>query len=631
MKQAANSKPRLLALNGDAKPELIFLKLGEGESFTFGRNAACDLPVKDIAVSRQHCRIIRQSETYNLEDLGSHNGTFLNNLPIKTRRLEHGDQIRIGNFYFMFLIDENDDVPFAGAEFDDGALVTNSTIRLFPNAESNELPNDLNVLIKLGKAINEIKETEDLQVKILGIILEFIPARRGAILLTDDDFSAAQAINVSAKNYSDRAPMQISRTISEQVLREQVALLSNDLSDKSLKKTDSLVASQVTSLLCVPLLLGSRSGLIYLDSSDPDVRFTEGHLEQMTAVSFLVSAALENVESINNLRRENAILKNNLHIETNMVGESPPLKEVFCLVARVAPSDSTVLVTGESGTGKELVAQAIHRNSPRQSAPFVAINCAALNENLLESELFGHEKGAFTGALLQKKGKLEIADGGTVFLDEIGELAPAIQVKLLRVLQERGFERVGGTKPIKVNVRVIAATNRNLEDEVKNGKFRSDLFFRLNVVQIKIPPLRHRKSDILLLAQHFVQKYSERCHRKVVGLSREAGKILLEAEWQGNVRELENVIERAVVLGTTDKILPEDLPNEMVERATPNADFNGDFYEQVKQAKQTIVLSAVQNSGGNFTEAARLLGIHPNNLHRVIRELGIKEKLKIQK
>jgi Nif-specific regulatory protein len=381
----------------------------------------------------------------------------------------------------------------------------------------------------------------------------------------------------------------------------------------------------------VPLHIGSQKGLIYLDASDPSVRFTESHLEQMTAVSFLVSAALENVESIKNLRRENDILKDNLHIETNMVGESPPLKEVFRLISRVVPSDSTVLITGESGTGKELVAQAIHRNSPRQAAPFVAINCAALNENLLESELFGHEKGAFTGALSQKKGKLEIADGGTVFLDEIGELAPMIQVKLLRVLQEREFERVGGTKTIKVNVRVIAATNRSLEDEVKNGKFRSDLFFRLNVVQIKVPPLRERKSDISLLAQHFVHKYSERCHRKVVGLSSEAGKILLEGEWQGNVRELENVIERAVVLGTTDKILPEDLPNEMVERAAPNADFNGDFYEQVKQAKQTIVLSAVQNSGGNFTEAARLLGIHPNNLHRIVRELGIKEKLKIQK
>lgn len=628
MKKAANSKPRLLTLNDEAEPEPIFVNLNDGESFVFGRNAVCDLPVKDIAVSRQHCRIVRQNDWFNLEDLGSRNGTFLNNLPIKARRLEHGDQIRIGNFYFMFLVDENDNAPLAGASFDDGTLITNSMIRLFPNDVANGLPNDLNVLIKLGKAINEIKETEDLQCKILEIILEFIPARRGAILLTDDNLSEPQAICVSAKSYSDQSPMQISRTVSEQVLREQVALLSNDLSDKNLEQAKSLIISLVTSLLCVPLHIGTQKGLIYLDSSDPDVRFTENHLEQMTAVSFLVSAALENVESIKNLRRENEILKDNLHIETNMVGESPPLKEVFRLVSRVAPSDSTVLITGESGTGKELVAQAIHRNSTRQAAPFVAINCAALNENLLESELFGHEKGAFTGAFTQKKGKLEIADGGTVFLDEIGELAPMIQVKLLRVLQEREFERVGGTKAIKVNVRVIAATNRSLEDEVKNGKFRSDLFFRLNVVQIKVPPLRERKSDISLLAQHFVHKYSARCHRRVVGLSGEAGKILLEGEWQGNVRELENVIERAVVLGTTDKILPEDLPNEMVERAAPNADFNGDFYEQVKQAKQTIVLSAVQNTSGNFTEAARLLGIHPNNLHRIVRELGIKEKLK---
>ena len=194
-------------------------------------------------------------------------------------------------------------------------------------------------------------------------------------------------------------------------------------------------------------------------------------------------------------------------------------------------------------------------------------------------------------------------------------------------MQEREFERVGGTKTIKANVRVIAATNRNLEEEVKNGRFRSDLFFRLNVVQIKMPPLRERKCDIPLLAQHFIQKYSERCHRKVNGLTAEASKILLAGNWQGNIRELENVIERAVVLGGSDKIMPEDLPKEMVENDSTATVLNGDFYEQIKQAKQKIVVSAINGSNGNFTEAARLLGIHPNNLHRLVRELGIKDEL----
>jgi Nif-specific regulatory protein len=631
MNEPANIKPRLIALNSGTDTEPIFLELNENQGFTFGRSAECDLPVKDIAVSRQHCRITRTGDTFCLEDLGSHNGTFVNDLPVKVRPLNHGDQIRVGNFYCMFLTSVHNDAPFVNAQFDDGTLVTNSTIQLFPNLAAADFPTDLNVLVKLGKAINEVKEPEALQRVILDTILEFVPARRGAIILASEDLNDSQAICVLAKNQTDNAPMQISRTVSERVLREQIALFSNDLSDKNLGKVESLIASRVSSLLCVPLKINDGKGLIYLDASDPDTRFTEAHLEQMTAISFLVSAALTGAEAIETLRQENAILKDNLHVETNMVGESPALKEVLHLIGKVAPSDTTVLITGESGTGKELVARAIHQNSTRREKSFVAINCAALNENLLESELFGHEKGSFTGAIAQKKGKLEIADGGTVFLDEIGEIAPSIQVKLLRVLQEREFERVGGTKTIRVNVRVIAATNRDLEEAVKHECFRRDLFFRLNVVPIKVPPLRERKSDIPLLAQHFVHKYSELCHRKVTGLAEAARKILLRGEWTGNIRELENVIERAVVLGTSDKIMLEDLPQEMVGSVSPEADFEGDFNEQLKQAKQKIVISALHNSNGNYTEAARRLNIHPNNLHRLARELGVRENVKSAK
>ena len=628
MKKPASVKPRLMFLNGDTNSEPIFLNLDENEFFTFGRSAECDLPIKDIAASRQHCRIIRESDFFSLEDLNSHNGTFVNDLPVNVHRLKHGDQIRVGNFYFMFLISEKDNVPLLNAQFDDGTLVTNSTIRLFPNRAAADFPNDLNVLVKLGRAINEVADSEELKRVILETILEFVPARRGAILITGEDLTDSRSICVSAKNAGDTATMQISRTVSEQVLREQVALLSNDLSDSNLNMAKSLIHSQVSSLLCVPLKIGDGKGLIYLDASDPKIRFTEAHLEQMTAISFLVSAALANAESIENLRWENAALKDNLQVESNLVGESPALAEVLHLVGKVAPTDSTVLITGESGTGKELVARAIHHNSPRRDKSFVAINCAALNENLLESELFGHERGAFTSALAQKKGKFEIADGGTIFLDEIGDLAAPIQVKLLRVLQEREFERVGGTKTIRVNVRVIAATNQNLEADVESKRFRHDLFFRLNVVPIKVPPLRERKSDIALLARHFVRKYSEICHRKIVGVSKEAVKILQKGEWTGNVRELENVIERAVVLGTTDKITPEDLPKEMLELDSAEEVLGGDFNEQLKQAKRQIVISAVKTSNGNFTEAARRLKIHPNNLHRLARELGIKDDLK---
>ncbi len=625
MNKSAQIKPRLLALNGEADPSPIFLELGEDKPFIFGRSPICDLPVKDIAVSRQHCRIIQSSENFRLEDLGSHNGTFVNDLPVNSHLLKHGDSIRVGNFHYMFLISENADAPFFNAEFDSGMIITNSTIQLFPNRAAADFPNDLNVLVKLGKAINEIKDFEALQGVILETILEVIPARRGAIVQINSDLDNSPAVCVSAKNYQHLAPMQISRTVSEQVLREQVALLSNDLIDKNLDAAESLIASRVSSLLCIPLKIGNNKGLIYLDADDPDVCFTETHLEQMTAISFLVSAALSNAESMERLREENRILKDNLKTETNIIGESAPIKEVLNLVGKVAPTAATVLITGESGTGKELVARAVHHNSPRREKPFVAINCANLNEHLLESELFGHEKGAFSGALGQKKGKLEIADGGTVFLDEIGDLAPVIQVKLLRVLQEREFQRVGGTQTIRVNVRVVAATNRNLEDDVKTRRFRHDLYFRLNVFPIEIPPLRERASDILLLARHFIRKYSEACHRKIIGLSEEAERILLENDWQGNIRELENAVERAVVTAAGEEITPEDLLGQNFEGVSV---FSGDFNEQLKKSKQKIVSIAILKAKGNYAEAARLLNMLPTNLHRLARELGIKDNLK---
>jgi Nif-specific regulatory protein len=295
----------------------------------------------------------------------------------------------------------------------------------------------------------------------------------------------------------------------------------------------------------------------------------------------------------------------------------------------VAPTDSTVLISGESGTGKELAARAIHRNSKRAGKPFMAVNCAALNESLLESELFGHEKGAFTGAVSQKKGRLEVADHGTVFLDEVGELSPALQVKLLRVLQEREFERVGGTNSIKVDIRLIAATNKNLEEAIETGEFRQDLFYRLNVVSFEMPALRDRREDIPLLSSYFADKNGVKCNRRLTGISAEARACLSAYDWPGNVRELENAIERAVVLGSTNLILPEDLPEAVLERDLLSDTSTAlKYHEAVTHTKRQIILDAVTQAKGNYTEAAKLLGVHPNYLHRLIRNLNLREQLK---
>jgi len=312
----------------------------------------------------------------------------------------------------------------------------------------------------------------------------------------------------------------------------------------------------------------------------------------------------------------------------HMLGQSKRMREIYEFISKVAPTDSTVLIYGESGTGKELAARAIHENSPRADKPFMAINCAALVETLLESELFGHEKGAFTGATTQKKGKLEIANGGTVFLDELGELAPVLQAKLLRVLQEQQFERVGSTRSMQVDIRLIAATNKNLMQAVEDGGFRKDLYYRLDVVSFEMPPLRERREDIVPLANYFSAKFKHKSRRCVSGISAAAQAHLLDYHWPGNVRELENVIERAVVLGNSDVILLEDLPQTLIEgEPIGNAPLTT-ISNAVKESKKHLILKAIDQASGNYTEAAKVLGVHPNHLHRLVRTMNLRAVLK---
>jgi len=347
--------------------------------------------------------------------------------------------------------------------------------------------------------------------------------------------------------------------------------------------------------------------------------------EVLSAVATLASAALESIREIENLQRRNSLLEE--QVESGIVGDSPAIQRLIQMVDRLAAQETTVLILGESGTGKELVAQALHARSRRKDAPFVAINCAALTPALLESELFGHEKGAFTDAFAQKRGKLELADGGTVFLDEIGELAPELQAKLLRVLQQREFERVGGTKTLRLDVRLVAATNRDLAMEVNRGAFREDLYHRLNVVALRTPPLRERREDVPLLARHFLARASARCGRRVSEISSEAERCLAAYQWPGNVRELENAIERAVVLGESDTILPEDLPESLLETGAP-LNLAGAYQASVGDAKRDCILRAWVEAGGDYKTAAARLGLHPNSLLRLVRNLGLREVLK---
>ena len=495
---------------------------------------------------------------------------------------------------------------------------------------SSRLARNLNALLKISRIIHAIRDLNELQSQLLELIFEIVPAGRGAILLADKEGEQFNSTFVRMRQAGEPQLVKVSRTIARQVLEQRIGILGSDVpGSEELREIESLAASQVRSLLCVPLTVFEQViGCVYLDSDSVRNRLNEEHLQLVTAIAAISAVALDSARRLNWLEQENARLTMEISQERSLVGDGERMKEVYQFLKRAAPTDSTVLLEGESGTGKELAARALHRNSPRANKPFVAINCSAIPETLLESDLFGHERGAFTGAASLKKGRLEVADGGVVFLDEIGELAPTLQVKLLRVLQEREFERVGGIQPIKVDIRLIAATNCNLEQAVRDGNFRQDLYYRLAVLKITMPALRDRKEDIPMLVRHFVQKHAKRCKVKARPISHEALACMKNYDWPGNVRELENAIERALVLASSDVILPEDLPESLLERPAVPEMIEAKYHLAVKELKKQLILDAVEQTQGSYADAARILGVHPNYLHRLIRNLELKEILK---
>ena len=634
-------RPRLLVIAGPAKDSTIPLPDGEA---TLGRDPTNAVPVPDASVSRKHCLLRRdEDDRFQIKDLDSRNGTLVNGLAVKEQWLRHGDEIATGDSVFLFLLEDEDQaVPPSRVEFDDSQPTAETklihpreVLYLQPDRLLRELPagsavaRNLNALLKISRVVHAIRDLEELQAQLLDLTFEVVPAGRGAILLSDGAGLEFNCLYARTRQAGQPQLVRVSRTIARQVMKDNVAILGVDVAASgALREVESLAASEVRSLLCVPLTVFQRViGCIYLDSTNATNRFQEDHLQLVAAIAGISAVALDNARRLQWLEQENQRLTTEVRQEQSLVGEGARIKEIFQFLARVAPTESTVLIEGESGTGKELAAKALHRNSHRANKPFVAINCAAIPETLLESDLFGHERGAFTGAAVQKKGRLEVADGGVVFLDEIGELAPALQVKLLRVLQEREFERVGGTHTIKVDIRLIAATNRDLNDAVRTGQFRQDLYYRLAVVRLTMPPLRERREDIPMLTRHFVQKYAKRSKVKPKPVSREAMAALVNYEWPGNVRELENAIERALVMGSADMVRLEDLPESLLEQESAAEMHEGKYHASVKELKKQLIIDAVEQTRGNYVEAAAILGVHPNYLHRLIRNLGLKEAL----
>ena len=390
------------------------------------------------------------------------------------------------------------------------------------------------------------------------------------------------------------------------------------------------------SFICVPIKIGNEViGTLSVDRLFEGSVSLEEDGRLLSIIASMVAQAVrlrrEAQEERQRLIEENLRLNEELRERfrpANIIGNSSAMQTVFNLIAQVAKSDATVLIRGESGVGKELVAHAIHYNSLRANKPFIRVNCAALPESVIESELFGHEKGAFTGAVTQRKGRFELAQGGTIFLDEIGDLSPGTQIRLLRVLQEREFERVGGSETIRVDVRVVTATNRDLEELMRKWQFRQDLYYRLNVFPIHIPPLRERRTDILLLADYFVEKYSKANNKNVRRISTSAIDMLTRYHWPGNVRELENVIRRGVVLCRTSTVTPADLPPKMAPNSRPVMLPDGQILPlkaAMRKWERQLILDGLKATGGNRKEAAKQLKINRTTLYNKMREHEISD------
>jgi Nif-specific regulatory protein len=613
------------------------LPLTETEA-SIGRDPGNRFSIADPSILPEHCVIVNDGGRVTIRDRDTSNPSFVNALPSSDQPLQDGDQIQIGASLFVLKVEgEEAAAPAGSATISErpGHLLSTIVMRRedvmadvpADGIAPGRLTRDFSALIRTTAAINAVRGLVSLKRPLLELVADVVPATRAAIVLTGDGPSDIQSVVGWTRGGGSGEAVQVSQPIVDRVLKEGVGILSDEAAD-----WDASSGPQSNSVLAAPLVAFDRIiGALVFTTDGKAARLDDGHLRFVMAIAGIAATALEHERHAEALEDANRRLKAALSLDHNMVGDSKAMRDVYRRIARVAPTDSTVLITGESGTGKELVARAIHRNSSRAERPFVAINCAAITETLLESELFGHERGAFTGAVAQKKGRLETAEGGTVFLDEIGELSLALQAKLLRVLQDRVFERVGGTRSVSVDFRLVAATNRDLEAAIASGGFRRDLYYRLNVVSLTMPALRERREDIPLLANWFARRLADRAKRQVLGVSPEALACLQAYDWPGNVRELENAVEHAVVLGSDPLIPPDDLPDAILESTGPASSAGGGtarFHEAVKQAKRDLITRAVEEAQGNYNAAARLLGLHPNYLHRLIKNLQMKAALK---
>jgi transcriptional regulator with GAF, ATPase, and Fis domain len=637
----SSGSPYLLIHRDEGYGEVF--PLNAAQRYGMGRAPNNSIVIKDELASREHCEVYFADGQWHARDLGSLNGTRLNG-QVLTRDtiLAPQDEIRIGRTRLLYL-EKMAGVPSAppvtkladqsvairkrlgDTRYQQPMDVTHQTSegKAFPR---ERIEADLARLYQLALRMGEAESIEGLADIVLTGLLDAVPADVGAILTLrenkDLDTLAYKTRDPNQKTYH-----KISQFVSSEVLTNRQAILAEDVTTHAnLSKRDSLAELKATSLICAPVRVeGQVFGLIHLYGSGAVRPLDAEDLEFVVAAATQFAVAVQALRKQSRLSAELTSLRDQLKVESELIGTSKPIADIVTQIGKVAGTNATALIRGESGVGKELVARAIHFNSPRREGPFICLNCAALTETLLESELFGHEKGAFTGATEKMLGKFEAADKGTIFLDEIGEMNVGTQAKLLRVLEGHSFERVGGNTAIKVDVRVVAATNQALELGVQAGKFRKDLFFRLQVVEFRVPPLRERLSDVPVLAEHFLKRFVRETGRKIRGFTPAAIKKMQLYQWPGNIRELKNVVERAVALRTGPMIDEEDVILSSLSIGLSGTHTLAYKERTIEDIERDHIKATLIHTEWNKSQAAIILGIERSTLDRKIKAYDLQK------
>jgi transcriptional regulator with GAF, ATPase, and Fis domain len=569
-----------------------------------GSGPGCDVVLAYPGVSAAHAQILFDGRDFSLEELDKAGDIAINGKKKRRSRLVHGDRVDLGKASLLF------------------SMFDEPTRSVEPSIDGADRIRSLAKLQEFSERLMGTGSADKLFDSMLEAVLEVTGAEKGFVMVLEEQAEGStkpvvRATRHARGEWTAGVEAALSDTIVARVLETGKPLIVTDAqADAAFARSESVVALKLSSVMCAPLRYqGQTTGVIYVGNDRVKGLFQRAQLEMLSVFAAQASLLVQNALLVQSLREDKARLSNDLQNARfgELIGSCASMLEVFRKLQRVATTDITVLITGETGTGKELIARETHRRSTRANGPFVVINCGAIPENLIESELFGHARGAFTGAVQSRAGKFQLADKGTLFLDEVGELPPAMQVKLLRAIQERVVTRVGESRSEPVDIRIVAATNRVLEDDIKAGRFREDLYYRLNVVNLYLPPLRERGDDVLIIAKALLSKHGPELNAKVNGFTPAALATIRRHEWRGNIRQLENRIRRALVLCDRNLLGPDDLDM--------GAQSEGPILplEKAKEEFQRrYVLEALERNGGNRTQTARDLGVDPRTIFRYL-------------